>query len=91
MPESVKFTPQNTPRFPQQMDRNGNGDFETVLSVTSNSLTREICKEAVALNSGNSVAFDNTKSNFFQEGCVLSLITKEIMIPHVKSIRAEHS
>lgn len=37
------------------------------------------------------MAFDNTKSDFFQEGCVLSLITKQIMIPHVKSIRAEHS
>lgn len=45
----------------------------------------------MALSSGNTMAFDNTKSDFFQEGCVLSLITKQIMIPHVKSIRAEHS
>lgn len=61
------------------------------MECNTDSLNKEICKKAVALNLVNIVAFGNAKSSFFWEGCILSTITMEIMISHVKSVRSEHS
>lgn len=67
------------------------GILKRDMECNTDSLTTEICKKAVALNLVNIAVFGNTRSSFFWEGCILSTITMEIMISHVKSVRSEHS